>query len=698
MCVAFDPGVTLLVDPPAGPPLRLPETSTAHRPAPAVDSATPAGPAPRTGWRTPERLGLAVLLTATGVLYLWGLSASGWANAYYSAAAQAGSQSWSALLFGASDAAGSITIDKPPASIWVMGLSVRAFGLSSWSVLVPQALMGVGAVAALYACVRRWASPMAGLLAGAVLALTPVAALMFRFNNPDALLVLLMTLAAYAVVRAIDGSPGRWLAAAGAFVGFAFLTKQLQALLVVPALAITFLVVSPVSLRRRIGALLVGGAAMVAAAGWWIALVELVPADSRPYIGGSQTDSFLELTFGYNGLGRLTGDETGSVGGGMGWGATGLTRLFGDVGGGQVAWLLPAALVLGAATLWITRRAARTDRARAGIVLWGGWLVVTAAVFAWMEGIYHDYYLVALAPAIGGLVGVGGHVLWTHRRRLPARLVLGATIVGTAWWSSRLLGRAGDWYPWIAVAVVVVGVVAGLAVVIGDRLDRRVLPAAGLVGVIVALAGPAAFSVATAAEPRSGAIVTAGPATASPFGPGAPGGPGGGNGAPTVQPGNQVPFPDGGQGGPPQMAPGSRPGRGGNGGRPVGGGAMGGLLGAAEPSAELTAALVEGADEFDWVAATVGANNAAGYQLATERSVMPIGGFNGSDPSPTLAEFRQLVADGRIHWFIAGGTGGPGGSMGGSDEPALITEWVTENFASVTIDGVELYDLTQAAA
>ena len=278
---AFDPRVTLLLDPPAGPPLRPVAPLDVDGPPTDVDSA--ATPTRRRRWRSPERVGLAVLLGATGVLYLWGLSASGWANAYYSAAAQAGSQSWWALLFGASDAAGSITVDKPPASIWVMGLSVRAFGLSSWSILVPQALMGVGAVAALYGCVRRWASPLAGLLAGAVLALTPVAALMFRFNNPDALLVLLMTLAAYAVVRAIDGSPVRWMAAAGAFVGFAFLTKQLQALLVVPTLALTFLVASPVGVRRRIGALLTGGATMIAAAGWWIALVELVPADARPY-------------------------------------------------------------------------------------------------------------------------------------------------------------------------------------------------------------------------------------------------------------------------------------------------------------------------------------------------------------------------------------------------------------------------------
>jgi 4-amino-4-deoxy-L-arabinose transferase-like glycosyltransferase len=692
--------VSVLVEPPVGPPIRLPAGQNAppERPQQGVDEALSGAPLERRHRGAWERLGVVVLLTSTAALYLWGLGASGWANAYYSAAAQAGSQSWTAWLFGASDAAGSITIDKPPAAIWVMGLSVRIFGLNSWSILVPQALMGVGAVAALTGAVRRWASPGAGLLAGAVLAVTPVAALMFRFNNPDALLVLQMTVAAYAVVRAVDGAATRWMVIAGACVGMAFLAKQLQALLVVPALAATFLVVSPLGVRRRLSALLVGGGAMALAAGWWIALVELWPAGSRPYVGGSQSNSILELTLGYNGFGRITGDEVGSVGGGGGWGATGLTRLFGDLGGGQVAWLLPAALVLSVATLWITRCAGRTDRARAGILLWGGWLLVTAVVFMWMRGIYHDYYLVAVAPAIGGLVGIGGHALWTRRDRRWVIVVLAGTIGASAWWSSALLGRATDWYPWLADLELVLGIGAAVAVLLGARAHRVLVPAGVAVGAAVALAGPAAFSIATAATPQSGAIVTAGPATAAgvgggpggQFGPG--GGPGGGSpGTPSAGPPGGAPrggpFGTNQQGGTPQGGPPVA-----RTGRPVG---AGGLLGATEPSADVVDALLEDADEYEWVAATVGANNAAGYQLATERSVMPVGGFNGSDPAPTLAEFQALVAAGRIHWFVAGGVGGgPGGQQGGSDEARQITEWVESSYDAVTVDGVELYDLS----
>src|SRR3954453_5906658 len=326
------------------------DTTTLFPPASATPIATapptPTTPARGTGepgrftrlWRGPEsdpswaRPGLLGLLTATAVLLFWGLTASGWSNAFYSAAVQAGSASWKAFFFGSSDAASSITVDKPPASLWVMALSVRAFGLSSFSILMPEVLMGVASVAVLHATVKRQFGAAAGLLAGTVLALTPVAAMMFRFNNPDALLVLLMTLGAYATMRAVEHASPKWLIWVGVLVGFGFLTKMLQALVVVPAFALAYLVAAPTPLRRRIIHLLAAGAAMVVSAGWWIAIVELVPASARPYIGGSQGNSILELTLAYNGLGRITGNEVGSVGGGGGpggaaggmWGGTGV--------------------------------------------------------------------------------------------------------------------------------------------------------------------------------------------------------------------------------------------------------------------------------------------------------------------------------------------------------------------------------------
>ncbi len=215
------------------------------------------GPADDPSWARPALLGL---LLATGVLYLWGLGASGWANSFYSAAVQAGSESWKAFFFGSSDAANSITVDKTPLALWPMALSVRLFGLSGWSILVPQALMGVATVGLLHRVVRRTTgSPVAGLVAGAVMALTPVAVLMFRFNNPDALLTLLMVGAAAATLRGIDasgepkGHPIRWLSLGGALVGLAFLTKMLQAFLVLPALALAYLLFAHTSWGKRLG-------------------------------------------------------------------------------------------------------------------------------------------------------------------------------------------------------------------------------------------------------------------------------------------------------------------------------------------------------------------------------------------------------------------------------------------------------------
>jgi len=319
--------------------------------APTTDAPPPAAPA-RAEDPPWARGALVVLLVATAALYLWDLGASGWANSFYAAAVQAGAHSWKAFFFGSSDAAGSITVDKPPASLWVMELSARVFGVSSWSILVPQALEGVAAVGVLHAAVKRWFGASAGLLAGAALALTPVAALMFRFNNPDALLTLLLTIGAYCMVRAVEDGRTRWLVLAGTLIGFGFLTKMLQAFAVVPAFGLVYLVAGPPQLRRRLWQLTFAGIALIVSSLWWVVAVMAVPASSRPYIGGSQDNSLWNLIFGYNGFGRLTGNESGSVGGAGGatgagrWGPTGLLRLFNDEMGGQIAWLVPAALIL----------------------------------------------------------------------------------------------------------------------------------------------------------------------------------------------------------------------------------------------------------------------------------------------------------------------------------------------------------------
>jgi 4-amino-4-deoxy-L-arabinose transferase-like glycosyltransferase len=663
------------------------------------------GPRADPAWVRPSLLGL---LVVTAVLYLWDLSSSGYANTFYAAAVQAGTHSWKAFFFGSSDASNFITVDKPPAALWVMEVSARIFGLSSWSLLVPQAVEGVAAVGVLYLAVRRAAGAGAGLLAGAVLALTPVAALMFRFDNPDALLVLLLTGAAYATTRYLDAGRTRWLVGAGVLVGLGFLTKSLQAFVVVPVLAVVVLAVSAAPLRRRIRDLLLAGAALVVAGGWWVAIVELIPAADRPYIGGSQDNSLFNLIFGYNGFGRLTGNETGSVGGGGTngtgmWGPTGFTRLFNASFGGQISWLLPGALVLLVVGLVLTARRSRVDRARTGLLIWGGSLIVTGLLFSLSKGIIHPYYTVALAPLIAGVVGIGGSLAWARRSQVWVRFALAIAVGATVVWSYVLLDRSASWHPWLRVVVLIVGLAAAAGLILVAARGWWLRAVAGGVAIAACLAAPLASTLSTVTTPHSGAIPSAGPTVSASFGPGRVGhlGPTGGFGGFGGGAG-RTPFGRSGAG-----SSGSAPaglggfGGGGFGGRGFGGGggAAGGLLGSSTPSAALTKLLEADHGSYKWVAAVTDSESASGYQLATGDPVMAIGGFNGTDPAPSLARFEAYVAAGDIHYYIAGssGAGAFGRGTSTSDDASEIAAWVTAHYTAETVGGVTLYDLGTAA-
>jgi 4-amino-4-deoxy-L-arabinose transferase-like glycosyltransferase len=601
-------------------------------------------------WARPSLL---ALLAATAVLYLWGLGSSGWANDFYAAAVQAGTQDWKALLFGSLDSGNAITVDKPPAALWVMGLSGRLLGFSAFSMLLPQALMSVGAVALLNAAVRRCSGPAAGLMAGGVLAVTPVAVLMFRFNNPDALLVLLLVVAAYCMVRAIESGGSRWIALAGCAIGFAFLAKMMQAFLIVPGLALAFLVAAPGPLWGRIGKLLIGAAAMIASAGWFIALVTLWPSSSRPYIGGSTDNSLLQLALGYNGIDRVVGSSGGPGGGGgpgglMFGGDPSVGRLFGQSMGTEISWLLPAALVGLLAGLWFTRRTPRTGRVRANLLLWGGWLLVTGAVFSFMGGVIHPYYTVALAPAIAAVVAISVRELWRGRHFLQARIVLAVMSAGTGVWAFILLDRTPDWFPGLRWVVVVGSVVVASLLVVGVQRTRRGAVVSPVVIAVAAtlfgLAATTAYAVDTVAHSHNGPIPTSGPSTGG-FGGGQPGRDGFGR--------------------------------------------------AGSDNAQL-AALVEAADNR-WAAASIGSKTASSLELKTGASIMAVGGFTGADNSPTLAQFQQYVADGQVRYFIAGG--GMGGQHGGrSGSSGEISTWVQKNFTATDVGGTTVYDLSSPTA
>ncbi len=600
-----------------------------------------------------------VLLVGTAVLYCFNLRLNGWGNTFYAAAAQAGSLSWKALLYGASDPAASITVDKPPAALWVLGLSVRALGLNPIGMFLPQVLMGVGTVALVHASARRLFGAGAGLLAGLIVALTPVALLMFRYNNPDALLVLLMTAAGYCVLRACEQARARWLIAAAVLLALGFLTKMLQVGLVAAPVGLVYLVAAPTGLGRRIVHLLGAGLAAAVSLGWYVALVALTPASQRPWIGGSPSNSFLQLALGYNGIGRLTGQENGR----MVQHPANLARLLAPATSGQIAWLLPLALMLLVIGLVRHARGPRTDLVRAYFLFWGCWLVTTVVVFSSMTGIFNRYYTVALVPAIATVVAAGLTQAWRARNERWGRLTLAAsTFVTSAMASSIMLVNSA--YPIvISLAILLAGILATLLV---WRLDGpadtagsasttlRHRAVAGM-AVAVALVGPLCFDVLTLVTPHNGAVVVAGPVTPT---------------LPDAQIAGYLGSPATNNGFDPELislvsqAP----------------------VGSSAPGAH---------DSTSWAAAMIGSRAAAApLQLACGRGVMPIGGFSGSDPSPSLAQFRTDVEAGRITYFIS--TTRP--HRGGWSRPAQeIYAWVHANYPSRRLGRDDVYLLTAAA-
>ncbi len=630
-----------------------------------------------------ELAGIALLLAAACFVFFWNLTASGYANEFYSAAAQAASQSWSAFLWGSLDAGGAITVDKPPASIWLMALSVRALGLNSFAILLPQALMGVACCALVYCIARRAWGHACGICAGIIFITTPVAALMLRFNNPDALLIMLCLLAADCVIRAISMPAGETrantrrsvlYAAAGLCCGLGFLTKQLQVLLVVPGFGLAMLCLSPTKFGRRLIDAVIALGSMVLGAGWWVLLTVIVPSGSRPYIGGSQTDSFLELTFSYNGLGRLTGDETGSVvpgggnaNGGM-WGETGLLRLFGSDFADQFSWLAPVALIgtvialglfvshikLGRASRRSGMHCRRSDAERtaaATLTVMGAWLVVTWITFSLMAGIFHAYYTVALTPAVAIMAAFCLHTLRDMRNRATARALGAALIVIEGIWCFALVMQNSGYrlLAWVVLAVCLLAAIVCIVLAyleLDGSVRRRLHTAArGLTALacITIMAGPVTWTWATISCGHTGSMPTAGPSGSM---------------------------------------------------GDMGGGMGGGLLNGTDASDELVALLTENASGYRWAAATTGSQNAASYQLASGLPVIAIGGFNGSDPAPTLEQFKSYVEQGLIRYYIS--SGGMGGTqIGGSDTASQIASWVQENFTAQTVGTATVYDLAQ---
>ena len=596
---------------------QVPEMEIIPEAAPAPASGAPRWRGFLTPWRSPAgqpawaRPALLAIAAVAAVAYGWGMAGAS-VEPFYGAAARSMSESWHDFIYGAFDPAGTVTIDKLPGELWVQALSLRVFGFHIWALVLPQVVEGVLTILVLYRAVRRLAGPAAGLIAAAVLAVTPITVLLSRGNVSDSLLILLLVLAADATSAALlTGSP-RQLLLAGAWVGLAFQAKMIQAWLALPALAAAYLLAAPAArLRTRCAHVALAGLVTAVVSLSWMTAVSLVPSRDRPYVDGSPDDSVYTQVFDYNGLGRLTGNwasvagppsplvvaakESGrlltaeTIGIRPGW-----HRLLAGPFAAGSGWLLPAAVAGALGVLISRRRQGRRDPLRAAVVLWGGWWLVLAVFFS--VGTYlNSYYVAALIPAVAGLCGTG--IAACGPRPWPARvhLIVAATVLGCVGYGAYLIsGTASGPVELTLIALVLAAAAAA----------QLLLPVSGKAGHLTAVA-------------FAGTAVLLLPATASvscvirglgPF---------------------DTPFES------PETAHNNQ------------------ALAAAAPV--LTRAVRRLELQTPPADALFGADTsglAENYILYSGREVLPIGGFLGNVPAPTLATLQADISRGYVQGFV----------------------------------------------
>jgi 4-amino-4-deoxy-L-arabinose transferase-like glycosyltransferase len=522
----------------------------------------------------------------------------------------------------------------------VQALSARVFGFHPLSILVPQALMGVATVALTYDLVRRRFGRAAGFAAGLVLALTPITVAISRHNNPDALLVLCCVAALWALVRGLEDGRTRWIVLSGVFVGLGFEAKMAVALMVVPGIAAAWLWVAPKGRLAAVRQLLAGGAAMVAVGGAWPLLVALTPASDRPWISGTADNSIWSLVFGYNGIGRLSG-QAGGPGGGMAGnagpfgGSTGPLRLLNEAIGGQAGWFLGFALVAGVAVLAATRLR-RADARTGWLIAIGGAFLTTALAFSYASGIFHPYYVSLLAPFTAALAGAGFGELSRGGRR--AQVLAPVAVIAGVLAEVKVLHDDGTSLTWLPGVLIVGGAIAAFALAF---TPRRAIVLAAVMGAL--LIAPAVWSAQTLGHATNGTFPLGGSQSAA-----MGGGPG---------------------------AAGAGPMRGGGGG-PFGG-----------DTSSLTAAL-DYANAHGGGTVAVASQNGAGMQVIDGANVAAIGGFSGNESQVTTQWLADAVRAGKIRYVLTSGQGGfGGGRVGSRDVMSAVEQTCT------AVNGVDgLYD------
>jgi 4-amino-4-deoxy-L-arabinose transferase-like glycosyltransferase len=558
---------------------------------------------------------LSVTLAIAAFLRLYDATAVGFGNLYYAATVKSMTTSLAAFLYGSFDPGLFVSVDKPAPGLWPQAIAAKLVGFSSLAILLPQAICGVLSVAVLYFIVRRAHGALAATLASLALAVAPIAVAVDRNNTMDAELVLVLLLAVWLTLRSLETRP-RALFAAAALVGVGFATKMGQAYIAAPAIVLTYAFAATPRLAVRLAHATVAAIVIVAVSAIWIAFVDLTPAESRPWVGSSPTNSALELAIGHNGLDRLPqallfwrpqaaapppsqpgpgptplaplNPQTSEAG------ERGPLRLFNDQLGGQISWYIPLALVGAAAALARGPRRPLVTRARASVLLWLLWLIPAAVLFSW-SGIFHRYYLVMLAPPLAALVGAGAPALVALARQSIAwRALAVVAAVLTAAAHVTIVNRS-DYASWI-VAAAILGAIA-FAV---TTLDIRARDAAAAFAAAALFAGPVAWSATTLIGFDAG-LPYAGPEL-------------------LPRSGVRPPFVPIGQPVPPR-------------------------------SALLDFLLSEHRDER-WIAAVPSVMTAAPLMLRADVAVMALGGFSGGDPILDATRLEDLVRRGDVRFVV----------------------------------------------
>ncbi len=587
----------------------------------------------RAKWEIPALSGVLVL---AAVIYLVSMSNNAYGNGFYAAAVQAGTHSWKAFFFGSLDGGNFISVDKPPLFLWVMEIFTRVLGFHPWSMILPDVLEGVASIGLLYATVRRWFSAKSALIAAIVMMLTPVGAMMFGYNNPEALLTLLLVASVYAFFRSIEGHHSLlWLSISGILIGLGFNTKMLQALLILPILVAVYLYAAPFALKRRLKNLAIVAIPTAVVGLWWSVIVWLTPAASRPYIGSSGNNSIWSLIFGYNGFGRLlggpgqTGDD-GALNAGVGTGGSkGVFRMFNSSFGPGIAWLIILALIGLILVLYLKRSTKPSNKTKVAALVFGGWLIIHMIIFSMVGGIIHSYYAAVMAPAIGGLIGISLPLLIKeYRQKTHLAFLLPLSVVATGILACILLGYDSAWLGWLRWVVLDLSVLSAAGLVLDLVEPKAKLSLISLcLAAIASMAGPISYSLATVMAGHSGALPQAGPTGVQ---------------AQTISD---------------QISPSDR---------------------------AVAKYLLAHRGNAKWLVAVNSSIDSAPLQIAANEPVMAIGGFDGSDNALSLNAFKKLIVSGQLKYYAASPANGV---FGLSEDNAEIYDYVQTHARRVNYQG-----------